>query len=718
MIRWRVGTKIISIGVIVLVAFVAITAFYTVVNRKVDVLNAADEEATFHVEKTSITRDAFLKARIAERSFNENPDEATARTARDHTALARQTLAAMAAKTVQPDEKTEVATAIAALEAYGRQFDSLQTLWEKLGYDENKGLQGSLRKSVHGIETGLKDAGADPALLSQMLTLRRHEKDFILRRSRSYLERFDKTVDEFRSALTAAGQQNLLPMLDSYQKDFTALVEGTLTVNAANAALEKAAAGFLPLIDALFRRNLDEMNAAKTAAAEMRAFATMSSTIGLLAVAIFSLLVAYAVGRSIGRPLAYMTDVMTALAGGDLSKEVPEMKRSDEVADMARALRVFKTNAVEKARLDTAERTRLETEQRAAAEARERDARISRQIAEFCAAVGGGRLDERIATDGLQGVFRDLAGQMNGLAATLQGMAGELAKVMGAMVEGDLTHRVTGNYEGVFGDLKSSSNRMGETLRDFAQRLSQNAEAVKAASAEISSGSQDLAQRTESQAASIEETAASMHEITTTVKHNADNAQAANQLAGTARQTAEKGGAVTADAVAAVRRIEESAQKIADIVGLIDEIAFQTNLLALNASVEAARAGEAGKGFAVVAQEVRALAQRSANASKDIKALITESSGQVKTGASLVDQTGAALEDIVEAIKKVSDIVAEIAAASREQATGLDQINTAVGSMDEMTQRNGALVEETSASAQALANQAADLARLVSFFRS
>src|SRR5690606_7401637 len=217
-------------------------------------------------------------------------------------------------------------------------------------------------------------------------------------------------------------------------------------------------------------------------------------------------------------------------------------------------------------------------------------------------------------------------------------------------------------------------------------------------------------------ASSLEQTAAAMQQVTATVKQNADNAQAANQLAVTARDLAEKGGTVTRDAVAAVTEIEGSAQKIADIVGLIDEIAFQTNLLALNASVEAARAGEAGKGFAVVAQEVRALAQRSANASKDIKALIGESNGQVKSGAALVNQTGQALAEIVTAIKKVSDIVAEIAVASTEQARGLEEVNTAVGAMDEMTQRNGALVEQTSASAEALAAQARSLADLVGFF--
>ena len=291
--------------------------------------------------------------------------------------------------------------------------------------------------------------------------------------------------------------------------------------------------------------------------------------------------------------------------------------------------------------------------------------------------------------------------------------------VVDATRNNDLTQRVPlDGKTGEIATLCSGVNDIVTAMTNIINSLHQASSTIAAASAEISTASQDLAQRTESQAASIEETAASMHEITATVKQNADNAQAANQLAAAARDTAEKGGSVVSDAVNAVSQIEESARKISDIIGLIDEIAFQTNLLALNASVEAARAGEAGKGFAVVAQEVRALAQRSANASKDIKALISTSNSQVKTGATLVNQTGQSLAEIVAAIKKVSDIVAEIAAASREQATGLEQINTAVASMDEMTQRNGALVEETSASAQALSNQAQSLAALVQRYKT
>jgi methyl-accepting chemotaxis protein len=344
--------------------------------------------------------------------------------------------------------------------------------------------------------------------------------------------------------------------------------------------------------------------------------------------------------------------------------------------------------------------------------------RLEAEVIRLVEAASTKGFTERVDLNGRSGFIKELGTAINSMSDQCQSMTGEIATTISAIAEGDLTKRLTKDYPGIFGQLKTGANALSERLTDFAGRLSESAQTVHSASAEISTGSQDLAQRTESQAASIEETAASMHEITATVKQNADNAQAASQLAAVARDAADKGGAVMSDVVTAMTQIEGSAGKISDIVGLIDEIAFQTNLLALNASVEAARAGEAGKGFAVVAQEVRALAQRSANASKDIKALITASNGQVREGGKLVGQAGESLTEIVTAVKKVTDIVSEIAAASREQATGLEQVNTAVGSMDEMTQRNGALVEETSASAQALSQQASQLAQLVGFFRT
>ncbi|MFN4309901.1 MAG: methyl-accepting chemotaxis protein [Ferrovibrio sp.] len=441
--------------------------------------------------------------------------------------------------------------------------------------------------------------------------------------------------------------------------------------------------------------------------------------IGLLVAAMaavaFALWITFA---KVSNPLKHMTGAMTLLADGDLNAQIPAVSGQDEIAEMGRALSVFKENMVarEKAEADIARQREESEKRRLEREAREKAA--GEEIAALVNKVAQGDLSGRINEGGKEGFFLATSQELNRLTATLQTMAREMADTMEAMAAGDLTKTVHGDYRGVFGQLKNSANGMAARLRDFATQLVQTATTVHSAAGEISTGSQDLAQRTESQAASIEETAASMHEITATVKQNADNAQAANQLAVAARDSAQKGGSVVGDAVAAVTQIEESARKISDIVSLIDEIAFQTNLLALNASVEAARAGEAGKGFAVVAQEVRALAQRSANASKDIKALITESNAQVKTGATLVNQTGASLTEIVTAIKKVTDIVAEIAAASREQATGLEQINTAVGQMDEMTQRNAALVEETTAAAQSLTQQAQRLSEMVGFFKT
>ncbi|MDH3662756.1 MAG: methyl-accepting chemotaxis protein [Alphaproteobacteria bacterium] len=254
-------------------------------------------------------------------------------------------------------------------------------------------------------------------------------------------------------------------------------------------------------------------------------------------------------------------------------------------------------------------------------------------------------------------------------------------------------------------------------FRELVTQIHAATNEVENAAAEIASGTNDLSKRTEQAASSLEETAASTEQLSATVKQNAENAANANQLADEANGTASRGGEVAGRAVTAMSGIEGSAQKISDIIGVIDEIAFQTNLLALNASVEAARAGEAGKGFAVVAQEVRQLAQRSAQAASDIKILIQDSNGQVKEGVQLVNQAGEALTEIVGSIGKVAGIVRDIAGASQEQAAGVQEINSSVASMDQMTQQNSALVEQSTAAARALSDQAGRLGELMGFFK-
>jgi len=299
----------------------------------------------------------------------------------------------------------------------------------------------------------------------------------------------------------------------------------------------------------------------------------------------------------------------------------------------------------------------------------------------------------------------------------LEACMGEAQHSLGALAEGDLTQSMSGTYQGELEKIKVSINTALTNLTQTMTTVRDAVEAVTTGSEQITKGGEDLSQRTAEQASALEETSASMEEMTSTVKQSADNAKQANQLAIAARDVAAKGGSVTTRAIEAMGEINKSSKKIADIITVIDEIAFQTNLLALNAAVEAARAGEHGRGFAVVAAEVRNLAQRSATAAKEIKGLINESIQRVSDGSELVNQSGKTLDEIVDSVKRVSDIIEEISAASQEQASGIEQVNKAVMQMDEVTQQNAALVEETTSASQSMKEQAQALMHQVEVFK-
>jgi methyl-accepting chemotaxis protein len=448
----------------------------------------------------------------------------------------------------------------------------------------------------------------------------------------------------------------------------------------------------------------------------VRAQSGLSLIIGLAALVV-GILLAWRIAHAVVTPIEAMTGAMGQLAGGKLDVDVPARERTDEIGQMAGAVQVFKQNAIDKLRMENEQRAADEQRRAEEEERRRFEASVVAEVAEVAKAASGGDMDRRISLDGKTGFLKDLCEGVNDLLHLTGVALRDVGAVLAAVAKGDLSRRITNAYGGLFGELKSDVNQTADTLSSIVTNINQAAAQIGSAATEVAAGSQDLSERSEQQASSLEETAASMEELAATVRQNATNAQQASQLASGARDVAMGGTQVVSDAVAAMGRIEGSSQKIGDIVGMIDEIAFQTNLLALNAAVEAARAGDAGKGFAVVAQEVRNLAQRSAQASREIKTLISQSTAEVVSGADMVKGAGKTLDEILGSVKRVADIVAEIASASSEQASGIDQVNQAVTQMDEMTQQNAALVEESTAAAHSLEEQSRELNRLMAFFR-
>jgi methyl-accepting chemotaxis protein len=430
-------------------------------------------------------------------------------------------------------------------------------------------------------------------------------------------------------------------------------------------------------------------------------------------------LIAFFIARSVSNPITALTKAMRELANGNFDVVLPGLKRKDEVGNIAKAVDEFKVKAAEKAQCDA--EAKAEQDRRAEVE---RQAAMEKMADEFQATVGGivsaavaGDFSKRVELDGKTGLVLNVGTSINSLCDNVAKALGDLIAMLSALAEGNLSQRITAEYQGDFAELKNNANTAAERIGESISQIKQSAREVADASGEISSSTTDLSQRTEEQAASLEETSASMEEIASTVKKNAENAQHANQSTARARDVANHGGEVVAKAVAAMAQIEASSGKISDIIGVIDEIARQTNLLALNAAVEAARAGDAGRGFAVVASEVRTLAQRSSQAAKDIKDLITNSNGQVRTGVDLVNKAGEALGEIVESIKEVAELVSDIAGASSQQSTGVEEVNKALTQMDEVTQQNSALVEENAATAKTLEHQAKNMDEQVAFFR-
>ena len=475
--------------------------------------------------------------------------------------------------------------------------------------------------------------------------------------------------------------------------------------NEANRANRKA---FQAEIDAVVQADRDNLEAIKTAISTL-----LSTMITIVAVTVVAGLVigggiAFRMARrQISEPIQELTSTMTRIANGDLSAAVPYQGRRDEIGEISAAVSVFRENALKIREISADDQ-----------HARERNAAFQRSVGALVEAANAGDFSSRLADDYGREDLNLLAGSLNTLLSGVGGALGEMHAVIQALAAGDLTRPMTGRYAGAFADLQVNMNNALQRLQQSLGTVQHTTAEIGRNAFELRTASDNLAKRTEQQAASLEQTSAALEEITSAVKASSERAERVNRTVQEATQSAKQSASIVRDAVDAMGRIESASSEITQIINVIDEIAFQTNLLALNAGVEAARAGEAGKGFAVVAQEARELAQRAAHAAKDIKGLITKSGEEVTIGVRHVQATGTALSEIESRVVRISEDIHAIATAAREQSIGLSDVGTAVNRMDQVTQQNAAMVEETAAVTGRLNEEAEGLDAIVSAFRT
>ncbi len=709
----KLGGKVFAIAAVTLLGMAAIGGIYFYQNVRIEAASAAERNAAAAV--TGVTEAAAISAAIKADVSNLVLTPSNELIELVNADLQR----AQAFGTAYPGEDILKI----GLNEFQRYADVITATTAAIGFGPTDGFTGKLAESaalaeglmIAEVERGLP-AGA--AVLSDLMRLKLTQKEFMLVRDMEMV----KLYNEQSKALT--GRIGFMPIpkerqaaisdaLTAYSEDFRAYVTATRTVRDALASLNLRADSF----GGLAAKRLAGLEATRSEAQAALAGErdTLSSALyGAIGVAaLVCCAMAVLIGRSIERPVTRLERVMRQIAEGKNETVVPYLKRRDEVGDMARALEVFRQNALQLLNL---------TDEQVLANQQRREERaammlqLQRAFGEVVDAAAHGDFSQRVGAEFPDAELNALAERVNALVETVDRGLAETGGVLAAMAQTDLTRRVTGTYHGAFEKLKNDTNTVADRVSEIVGQLRRTSRGLKVATGEILSGSNDLADRTTRQAASIEETSAAMERLAGTVVQNVERAQNAAVTSRSATQTAEEGGRVMNEASAAMERITQSSGKISNIIGMIDDIAFQTNLLALNASVEAARAGDAGKGFAVVAVEVRRLAQSAAEAASGVKALVEESAREVTTGARLVTDASGTLERLLGAVAETSQLVDGIARDSREQAGAIEEASASVRQMDEMTQQNAALVEQTNAAIEQTEGQADELDQIVRRF--